>query len=121
MRLATEQLPRELARGVKPLYTVYGPETLLALEAADRIRAAARAAGYVEREVLTVEPGFNWADLRLTGQSLSLFGSRRLIELRIPSGKPGTEGAAAIETYVRALPPDTVTLVALPDMDWRAV
>lgn len=121
MRLTTEQLPRELARGMRPLYTVYGPETLLALEAEDRIRAAARAAGYVEREVLTAEPGFRWSDLRLAGQNLSLFGSRRLVELRIPSGKPGTEGATAIEAYVRDLPPETVTLIALPEMDWRAV
>jgi DNA polymerase-3 subunit delta len=121
VRLTTEQLPRELERGVRPLYTVYGPEMLLALEAADRVRAAARGAGYVEREVLTVEAGFDWSDLKRAGQSLSLFGSRRVLELRIPSGKPGTEGAAAIETYVRNLPPDTVTLVALPEMDWRAL
>ncbi len=121
MRLTTEQLPRDLKRGVQPLYTVYGAETLLAIEAADRIRAAARAAGYSEREVLSAEAGFNWADLRMASRSLSLFGSRRLIELRIPTGKPGTEGAAAIEGYLRQLPPDTVTLVVLPEMDWRAV
>jgi DNA polymerase-3 subunit delta len=121
VRLTTEQLPRELDRGLARLYTVHGAETLLALEAADRIRAAARAAGYTERDVLTVDQGFSWADLRLAGRSLSLFGDRRLLELRIPSGKPGTEGAAAIEAYVRDLPPDTVTLVQLPEMDWRAV
>ncbi|MFO1204330.1 MAG: DNA polymerase III subunit delta [Burkholderiales bacterium] len=121
MRLTTEQLPRDLKRGVQPLYTVYGAETLLAIESADRIRASARAAGYSERELLSAESGFNWADLRTVGQSLSLFGSRRLIELRIPTGKPGSEGAAAIEAYARQLPPDTVTLVVLPEMDWRAV
>lgn len=121
MRLTSEQLPRDLERGVQPLYTVYGAETLLVIEAADRIRAAARAAGYGEREVLTADAGFRWADLRMTGHSLSLFGSRRLIELRIPGGRPGTEGAAAIEAYVRQLPPQTVTLVVLPEMDWRAV
>jgi DNA polymerase-3 subunit delta len=121
VRLTTEQLPRDLARGVRPLYTVSGAETLLAIEAADRIRAAARAAGYTEREVLTAEAGFNWGELQLAGQSLSLFSSRRLIELRIPSGKPGTDGAAAIDSYLRRPPPDTVTLVVLPEMDWRAV
>jgi len=119
--LSTEQLPRELERGIAPLYTVYGVEPLLALEAADRIRAKARESGYAEREVLTVESGFNWADLRFAGRSLSLFATRRLLELRIPNGKPGVEGAAAIEAHVRDLPPDTVTLVQLPDMDWRAV
>ena len=121
MRLTTEQLPRDLEKRLRPLYTVYGPEQLLALEAADHIRAAARKAGYAEREVLTVEPGFNWTDLRVASQSLSLFSSRRLLELRIPTGKPGTEGGAAIEACVRDLPPDTVMLVTLPDMDWRAL
>jgi DNA polymerase-3 subunit delta len=119
--LSTEQLPRELARRIAPLYTVYGAEPLLALEAADRIRAKARESGYGEREILTVESGFNWADLRFAGRSLSLFAARRLLELRIPGGKPGVEGAATIEAHVRDLPPDTVTLVQLPDMDWRAV
>jgi len=119
--LTTEQLPRELERGIAPLYTVYGAEPLLALEAVDRIRAKARESGYGEREVLLVESGFNWADLRFAGRSLSLFAARRLLELRIPGGKPGVEGAAAIEAHVRELPPDTVTLVQLPDMDWRAV
>jgi DNA polymerase-3 subunit delta len=119
--LTTEQLPRELERGVAPLYTVYGAEALLALEAIDLIRTKARESGYVEREVLWVESGFNWADLRFAGQSLSLFAARRVLELRIPSGKPGKDGAAAIEAYVRDLPPETVTLVQLPLMDWRAV
>jgi DNA polymerase-3 subunit delta len=121
VRLTTEQLPRELDRSLRPLYTVYGAEPLLALEATDRIRAKARESGYVEREVLSVESGFAWAELRCAGRSLSLFGSRRLLELRIPSGKPGVEGASAIEAYARDLPPDTVTLVQLPDMDWRAI
>ena len=121
MRLTTEQLPRELARGLRPLYTVYGAEPLLAVETADRIRARARETGYTEREILTAEAGFNWAELGLAGRSLSLFGSRRVIELRIPNGKPGVRGVAAIEAYVADLPPDAVTLVQLPDMDWRAV
>lgn len=118
-RLTTEQLPRDLARGLSPLYTVFGAEPLLALEAADRIRGRAREAGYTEREVLIAESGFQWAALRQSGQSLSLFGSRRVLELRIPTGKPGTEGAAAVEAFARDLPPDTVTLVLLPDIDWR--
>jgi DNA polymerase-3 subunit delta len=121
VRLTTEQLPRDLGRGLRALYTIYGPEHLLALEAADRIRAAAREAGYSEREVLTAEAGFDWGSLRVAGQSLSLFASRRLLELRIPTGKPGTEGGAAIEAYVRDLPPDTLTLVQLPEMEARTV
>ena len=119
MRISTEQLQPHL-RELKPLYTVFGAETLLALEAADRIRAAARAQGYAEREVLTVEPGFKWPELSMTASSQSLFASRKLLELRIPNGKPGVEGSAALQDYCRRLPEDTVTLVQLPDLDWRA-
>jgi DNA polymerase-3 subunit delta len=99
---------------------VFGDETLLALESGDRIRAAARAAGYAEREVLVVDTGFKWADLAFVASSQSLFAARKLLELRIPSGKPGTDGSAALQSYCRALPPDTITLVQLPAVDWRA-
>jgi len=117
MRVDPEQLLQHLQRGLKPLYTVHGEETLLALEAADRIRRQARANGYVEREVLTVESGFDWSQLHMSGHSLSLFGARRLLELRIASGKPGVEGAEAIKRFCSDLPPDTVSLVSLPKLD----
>ena len=120
MKISTEQLQQHLQRDLKPLYTVYGEETLLALEATDRLRAAARAKGYSEREVLTCEPGFSWGELALAGSSQSLFSSRKLLELRIPNGKPGTEGSAAIQAYCARVPEDTVTIVQLPGIDWRA-
>ena len=120
MRIASEQLAQQLTRELKPLYTVFGDEPLLALEATDRIRAKARTAGYVEREVLTVDAGFKWAQLAMAANSQSLFASQKLIELRIPGGKPGTEGAETMREYCAALPADTVTLVYLPDIDWRA-
>src|SRR4029077_15597365 len=119
MRVDSEQLPQHLKRGLKPLYTVFGDETLLALEAADRIRAVARAQGHAEREVLTVEPGFNWSELNLAAGSQSLFASKKILELRIPNGKPGTQGSDAIQAFCKRLPEDTLTLVQLPAMDWR--
>lgn len=109
-----------LGRGIQPLYTVFGDETLLAIEAADRIRTALRDQGYGEREVLVVEPGFKWTDLANAASSQSLFASRKLLEIRIPTGKPGTEGSAALQRFCERLPQDTVTLVQLPAMDWRA-
>ena len=118
--IITEQLQQHLARGIKPLYTVFGDETLLALEASDRIRAAARAQGYTEREVLIVDSSFHWNELAFAGSSQSLFAARKLLELRIPNGKPGTEGSAALQDYCERLPADTVTLVQLPGIDWRA-
>ena len=119
MRLSTEQLPQHLARGLAPLYTVFGDEPLLALEAADRIRARARADGYSEREVLIAEQHFDWSQLRMSAQSQSLFALQRLLELRIPGGKPGTEGGEALQEFCARLPAETVALVCLPEVDWR--
>lgn len=120
MRITTEQLQQHLSRELKPLYTVYGAETLLALEAADRIRAKARAEGYTERDVLTVDSGFKWSELAFAGNSQSLFAARRILELRIPTGKPGAEGSTALQSYCDNPPPDTLTLICLPGVDWRA-
>jgi DNA polymerase-3 subunit delta len=120
MRISTEQLPQHLARELKPLYAVFGDETLLALEAMDRIRARARAEGYGERAVLTADSGFKWNELSFAASAQSLFATRRLLELRIPGGKPGVPGSEAIQAYCEGLPPDTVTLVCLPGLDWRA-
>ncbi|HEX4857652.1 MAG TPA: DNA polymerase III subunit delta [Usitatibacteraceae bacterium] len=101
------------------LYVVFGAEPLAALDVAEAIRARARAEGYSEREVLTAEPGFDWSRLLASGNTLSLFASRRLLELRIPTGKPGREGSAAIESFCARLPEDTITLVLLPELDWQ--
>jgi DNA polymerase-3 subunit delta len=117
MKLSSEDLPRHLAKGLVPLYVIYGDALLLSIEAADLIRIAARKEGFEEREVFTVEQGFKWAELRNSAQSLSLFSSRKLVELRIPTGKPGVEGAQAIQEYCGQMNPDTVTIVTLPKLD----
>ncbi|MEK6592845.1 MAG: DNA polymerase III subunit delta [Pseudomonadota bacterium] len=120
MKISSEQIQQHLSRDIKPLYVVFGDEPLLALEAADRVRAKAREAGYTEREILTVDSGFKWNQLALAGSSQSLFATRKLLELRIPTGKPGVEGSEALQAYCDALPADTITLISLPGVDWRA-
>ncbi len=120
MKLSGEDLPRHLAGGLQPLYVIHGEALLLAIEAADAIRAAARNSGYSEREVIIAEAGFKWAELRNSAQSMSLFSSRKLVDLRIPSGKPGVEGAQALQDYCQQLHADTVTLVSLPRLDGAA-
>jgi DNA polymerase III subunit delta len=112
-----EQLEPQLERALAPLYAIHGDEPLLSLEAADAIRARARKAGFTQREVLVAERGFDWRELAGSAASLSLFGDRRIIEVRLPSGKPGADGAKAIEAYCARLPDDTVTLVAFPRVD----
>ena len=120
MRISTEQLSQNLARDLKALYCVFGDETLLAIEAADRIRSRARAAGYGEREVLTADAGFKWSELAFAGNSRSLFSARRILELRVPGGKPGVDGAAALQAWCENPPPDTIAIVILPGLEWRA-
>ncbi len=117
MKLTVEDLPRHLSKGLQPLYVIHGAAMLLAIEAADAIRAAARDAGCSEREVLIADSGFKWAELRNSSQSMSLFSTRKLLDLRIPSGKPGVEGAQALQEYCQHLNADTVTLISLPRLD----
>jgi len=116
-QVRAEALAGHLARTLAPLYVVHGDEPLVALEAGDAIRAAARRAGCEEREVFVVEPGFRWDALLASNANLGLFGTRRLVDLRIPSGKPGVEGAKALEAYASSPSPDSVTLVTLPKLD----
>jgi len=128
MKIRTRQLPSVLAKGVARVYAVHGAEALLVLEAADRIREAARSAGCTERDVFFAEPGADWSRLTAAASNLSLFATKRLVELRVPTGKPGVEGARAIEAWVAGLDRgreapaesiDTVGLVVLPELDWQ--
>ena len=111
MQVNSDQLVSQLRRGLAPVYFVHGDEPLLVREAADAIRAAATAAGFSERQVLTVESGFDWNSLFASTQNLSLFAERRLIELHLPTGKPGEAGAQQLAQYAAAPPPDTLLLV----------
>jgi DNA polymerase-3 subunit delta len=120
MALRPEQLDAHLKGSLAPLYVLHGDEPLLVIEAADAIRAAARARGYGEREVLVVTQYFKWSALLEAAGNMSLFGGDKLIDLRIPTGKPGREGGDVLSRYAAQPPAGTVTLVTLPLMDWKA-
>ena len=120
MQLAAAQLARHLQQGLRPLYVLHGDEALLVQEAADAIRAAARAQGHTERSVHTVAGAhFDWGAVLAAGSSLSLFADRQLVEIRIPSGKPGKDGSAALQQLAEAAPGNdgVLTLVLLPRLD----
>jgi DNA polymerase-3 subunit delta len=119
MKVSAKALGSQLKKGLAPLYAIHGAEPLSALEAADRLREAARAQGYSERETFVAEPGCDWGRLGASGANLSLFATRRLFEIRIASGKPGAEGGRALEAWCAKLPEDTLTLVTLPELDWQ--
>ncbi|ENO76978.1 DNA polymerase III subunit delta [Thauera sp. 63] len=120
MNLRPDQLPALLDRPLAPLWLLHGNEPLLVLEAADAIRAAARRQGFEERETLVVGQGFKWDALTLAAGNMSLFGGAKLIDLRIPTGKPGRDGGEALQRYVASLPMQTLTLITLPELDWQA-
>jgi DNA polymerase III subunit delta len=117
MRLAEAQLASHLQQGLKPLYVLVGDEPLAQMEYLDAIRAAARQQGYDERTSLTAERTFNWQQIQAYGQSNSLFSSRRLLEIHIPSGKPGVEGGKALQTLAEKAIPDTTVLIVLPALE----
>ncbi len=117
MQLKLAQLASDLKRRLSPIYLLHGDETLLQIEAADAIRAAARSAGYEDRQVLVVESGFKWDDFVASHQNLSLFGGRGVIDLRLPTGKPGVEGAKQLEAYALRPSPDHLLLISAPRLD----
>ncbi len=122
MQIRPEQLDAHLGRGLKRLYMIHGDEPLLAQEAGDAIRAAARAAGFNERKVFTVSGAhFDWSAVLGAAQAMSLFASTQLIEIRIPSGKPGKDGSEALQRYCQQLSDDVLTLVQCPRLDYQQV
>jgi DNA polymerase III subunit delta len=120
MHLSFEQLASHLDRELRPLYVLTGDEPLALMESVDAIRQAARKKGYDERQSYSAERSFNWQQLTAGSNAMSLFASRRLLEVHIPSGKPGIEGSKALQEYVGRLPDDTITVVTLPKLDKMA-
>lgn len=118
MQLRIDALDAHLSKPLAGLYVITTDEHLLALEAADKIRKTARAQGFSERDVLFVDRSFKWGELLAANQNQSLFGDKKLIELRIPTGKPGKDGGQALQKYAASLSPDNVTLITLPKLDW---
>jgi len=117
MRLQAHQLAKHLEGSLQALYVLVGDEPLAQRESVDAIRAAAHKQGFEERTSLIVERSFKWDSLKEYSQSFSLFASRRLLEISIPSGKPGTDGSKALQALADKAIPDTTVVVILPTLD----
>jgi len=113
MNAYPETLPKALAKGLAPVYMISGDEPLQLMEAADQIRAACRKAGFTGNERYQVDNArsFDWQALAMSGNTMSLFGDKKVVGLHIPTGKPGTEGAKALKKWCEAPPEDTVLLI----------
>ena len=121
MQIGADHLSRHLqqvGRNLRPLYVIHGDDPLLTQEAGDLIRQAARESGCAERQVHTVSGAhFDWSSVLASARAMSLFAERQLVEIRIPSGKPGKEGSVALQQYCESLSTDVCTLVFLPRLD----
>ena len=117
MKVYPERLADHLAGRLAPVYLVTGDEPLQQLECCDAIRAAARAAGFSARDVIDADQGFDWQPLVHLAGSRSLFAEKKILDLRLPGGKPGNDGARVLADYCDAPPPDTLLLLTLPRLD----
>ena len=120
MQLAQSQLEKHLNLGLQPIYILVGDEPLAQRESLDAIRAAARTQGFDERNSITVDRAFNWQQIQSYGQSISLFSSQRLLEINIPSGKPGVDGGKALQALASRAIPDTSVVIILPKLEREA-
>jgi DNA polymerase-3 subunit delta len=117
MLIKPDQLEAHLKQRVSPLYVIHGDEPLFVAEAGDAIRRAAKDAGCTDREIFIVERGFKWDAFQAAAMNLSLFGDKKLIDLRIPTGSPGVEGAAVLQKLAQNADSGQIVLITLPRAD----
>ena len=117
MKISANQLSTYLGKSLSPCYLVAGDELLLVQEALDAIREHARAAGFTSRDLYVATQGFDWRDITAAGGNLSLFAEKRIVELRLPTGKPGREGSAVIVDMLEQLDDDLLFIVTTPKLD----
>ncbi len=117
MRLRSNELAGRLKQGLHPIYVVTGDEPLQVDEAADLIRSVARTKGFDDRTIIEANRHFDWSELNHEADSLSLFAQQRILDLRLPSGKPGTTGGKALVEYAERPPQDTILLLTMPKLE----
>ena len=120
MKLSADKLAAHLDKGLARAYLITGDDPLLVSEVSDAIRACARQKGFTDRELHVARPGFDWNQLAASHANLSLFAQRRIVEIRLPTGKPGRDGAAAITGYMADPPDDNLFLLVCPKLDRSA-
>ncbi len=119
-KLNSDKLSSSLKQSFKPVYLVSGDETLLVHESCLLIRKQARELGYSQHEIHHAEGQFNWDNIMMSANALSLFAEKKIIEVRVPNGKLGDKGSKALKAYCESPPEDTLLIIVLPKMDKRS-
>lgn len=120
MKVYPDKLAAHLKKSTESVYIVSGDEPLLVQEISDQIRQALKTKGFLQRDLFQVEASFDWQDVLFSANSMSLFAEQKILELRIPNGKPGDKGSKALIEYMQEPPEDTVMLLILPRLDQAA-
>ncbi len=120
MKLSPYAIANQAKKGLAPVYHLFGAEPLIIEEALSELRQCTKSAGFLEREKHHVEPGFDWDQLLISNQALSLFASRKVIEIRMPTGKPGDKGSKILMAYCESLSPDNVLILVSGPIEKRA-
>lgn len=111
MKIPALQIENELNKRLAPVYLVSGDEPLQYMEVTEAICKAAEKEGYNERQVISVEPGYEWASLMMEASAMSLFSEKKILDVRLPTAKPGREGGKVLREYAKNPPPDTLLLL----------
>ncbi len=120
MKVYPNKLVAQLKQGASPIYIVSGDEPLLVQESCDLIRSQLKKAGFSQRDLFHAEANFDWEEVLFSANSMSLFAEQKILEIRLPNGKPGDKGGAALTQFAENIPEDTCMLLVLPKMDKRS-
>ena len=120
MKVYANKLAAQLKQGLSPIYIISGDEPLLVQETCDLIRAQLKKAGFSQRDLFHAEANFDWEQVLFSANSMSLFAEQKILEVRLPNGKPGDKGGSALTQFAENLPEDTCMLLVLPKMDKRS-
>ena len=121
MNVQADQLIKQLENGqqLRPVYLLSGDEPLQMMEAADAVRRIAKQQGYLEREIMRVEPGFDWSALGQSADEMSLFSQQKILDLRLEKQSPGNKGSKALVEYTKRIPDDKILLITCQRLDAR--
>jgi DNA polymerase-3 subunit delta len=101
--------PRALERA-RAVWLIAGDEPLLTGRQRTSF-APTRKEGFTGRDLFVTDRSFDWSEVAAASRALSLFSERRILEIRMPTARPGKEGGAALAALAADPGPDNLVLV----------
>ncbi len=117
MKIKPEQLIDQLNKELKSIYLVFGPEILMVEKSLQAIKGSAITFGYGERVRYDIDSNSSWNEIIEHISSPSLFIEKRIVELRLTTGKVGVKGSNAISEITKTLPDDILLILSTGKLD----